>query len=183
MKKGFSLVELLIVVAFVLVFGMAISAAVIRNSKPISSFNEYETKVQQGLVLPEPTGYVVDLSGVLKEETKQKIESDLKALDQTAQVAVVTVKTTQPLSVEQYAIKLADKWKPGYKGKDNGIIFLIVTEDRKVRIEVGRGLEEVINDAKAGRILDESVVPFLRNNDWNGGALSGVEAISKEVKK
>lgn len=135
------------------------------------------------MVLPEATGYVIDQSGVLNADIKAKIESTLKTLDQTAQVAVVTVKTTQPWDEKQYAIKLAEKWKPGYKGKDNGIIFLVVTDDRKVRIEVGRGLEGVITDARVGQILDDSVVPFLRNNDWNGGIMSGVEALAKEVNK
>jgi uncharacterized protein len=175
MKKGFTLIELLIVVAIVGIIGLAVFSTA-KNPSSIT------TSTKQEVVLPEATGYVIDNAGVLKEETRQKIESTLKALDSTAQVAVVTVKTTKPMDEKQYSIKLAEKWKPGYKGKDNGVIFLIVTEDRKVRIEVGRGLESIINDAKAGRILDESVVPFLKNNDWDGGVMSGVEAISQEVK-
>ncbi len=175
MKKGFTLIELLVVTGIVMIFGLAIVSAVKSPSTSTSS--------KQEMILPEATGYVVDQAGVLKEETKRKVESTLKVLDPVAQVAVVTVKTTQPYDEKQYSIKLAEKWKPGYKGKDNGIIFLIVTEDRKVRIEVGRGLEAIINDAKAGRILDEAVVPFLKNNDWNGGVLAGIEAISKEVNR
>lgn len=177
MKKGFTLIELILVIAIVGVIGVA----AVKGLTP--STNQPATTSKYDMALPESTGYVVDQAGVLTEETKTKVESTLKALDQTAQVAVVTVKTTQPWDEKQYAIKLAEKWKPGYKGKDNGVIFLIVTDDRKVRIEVGRGLESVITDSKAGQILDDSVVPFLKSNDWNGGVVAGVEAISKEVNK
>lgn len=178
MKKGFTLIELLVVVGIVFAIGMVVVGAA---NNPQTTNNVQQI---QANVLPEATGYVVDNAGILKEETKQQLEAKLKALDPIAQVAVVTIKTYSPYADEkEYAIKLAEKWKPGYKGKDNGIIFLIVTEDRKVRIEVGRGLEGVINDAKAGRILDSTVVPFLKKNDWDGGILSGVDAISKEVSK
>ena len=132
---------------------------------------------------PEPIGYVVDTANVLSAETEATLTQILTELDSTAQVAVVTVETTQPQDEKQYAIELAERWKPGYEGKDNGVIFLIVTKDRKVRIEVGKGLESVLNDSKAGRILDDSVVPHLKNNDWDNGALSGVEAIKREVTK
>lgn len=176
MKKGTTPIEIMILLATVGVIFMAIFSAS-KNS------GEIKSGVKTEMVLPEATGYVVDESGILKPGTKTIIEEQLKALDSVAQVAVVTVKTTQPLDEKQYAIKLAEKWKVGYEGKDNGIIFLIVTEDRKVRIEVGRGLEGVINDAKAGKILDTAVVAFLKKNDWEGGILSGVTAISQEVNK
>ena len=176
--KGFSVIEFLIFFAIIVLIGK-LAFAVIGRSKPASNIQEAQVNV-----LPEATGYVVDQSGILSAEAKAKIEAILKALDQKAQVAVVTIKTYSPYADEkEYAIKLAEKWKVGYEGKDNGIIFLVVTEDRKVRIEVGRGLEGVINDAKAGRILDEAVVPFLKKNDWEGGITSGVESIAKEVNK
>lgn len=179
MSKGFTLIEFLVVVGIVALIGV-IAVSVAKPSSGIIS----PVPEEQTMVLPEATGYVVDQSNILSAEAKAKIETTLKALDEKAQVAVVTVKTYSPYSDEkEYAIKLAEKWKVGYKGKDNGIIFLIVTEDRKVRIEVGRGLEAVINDAKAGQILDDTVVPFLKKNDWEGGITAGVEAIVKEVSK
>lgn len=170
MKNGFSSMDVLVGGFILLALALLIFGG---TSNP---GNKEEVK------LPEATGYVIDEANVLKPDTKAVAEALLKKLDPKAQVAVVTVKTTQPLDEKQYAMKLAEKWKPGYKGKDNGIIFLVVTEDRKVRIEVGRGLEGSINDAKAGRILDESVVPYLKKNDWDGGVLSGVAAIEKNLE-
>lgn len=133
---------------------------------------------------PEPTGYVVDAAGVLKPETVTSVTKQLEEFDKAGkgQIAVVLVKTIQPEDIEGYSIKLADKFKAGHKNVDDGVIFVIATEDRKVRIEVGKGLEGKINDAKAGRILDNSVVPFLKNNDWNGGVVSGVKAIQENLQ-
>ncbi|MCG3203956.1 MAG: hypothetical protein KCHDKBKB_00633 [Elusimicrobia bacterium] len=133
-------------------------------------------------VYPSPTGYVVDTSNVLSEETELKVSNQLKEFDEKAQIAVVTVPSTGAESIEEYSINLAEAWKPGYEGKDNGVIFLIATTDRKLRIEVGRGLEEKLTDAEAGRILDNKVIPYLKNADWDGGVLSGVTAIIEEVK-
>ncbi len=130
---------------------------------------------------PTPDSYVVDRSDVLSESTENGLFQKLKAFDDKAQIAVVTVKTTGSMDEKQYAIKLAEQWKVGHAGKDNGIIFLIVTGDRKLRIEVGRGLEGSLNDAKAGRILDEHVVPDLKSNNWEAGITKGVDAIMKEV--
>ncbi len=169
---GMTLSLIVVVIAFVM-----IGSALLDGNKSTVPSSSKTTEVS----LPEATGYVVDQANILKSETKQKAEATLKSLDSKAQIAVVTVVTTQPLDEKQYAMKLAEKWKPGYKGKDNGIIFLIVTGDRKVRIEVGRGLEGSINDAKAGRILDDAVVPFLKKGDWDGGVLSGIDAIAKNL--
>lgn len=132
---------------------------------------------------PEPTGYVVDSSNILSVDDIDKITTICKSLEPKIQLAVVTVKTTKPLTDRDYSIKLAEKFKVGYKGEDNGIIFLIVTEDRRVLIEVGYGAESILNDSKCGRILDESVVPFLKQNKWRDGILSGVNRIYSEVNR
>lgn len=132
--------------------------------------------------IPEPTGYVVDNSGVIGDEVESKLRTSLQDFDQKAQIAVVTVPTTGKLDEAQYAIKLAEKWKVGHEDEDNGIIFLIVTDDRKLRIEVGYGLEDKITDAEAGSILDNSVIPSLKKGDWEEGIKNGVEAIMKEIE-
>lgn len=134
------------------------------------------------MVYPKPTNYVVDEADVISEDLEISLNSNLADFKDTAEIAVVTVKTTQPLDEKQYAINLAREWGVGSAEKDNGVLFLIVTEDRKVRIETGRGTEGVITDAEAGRILDNSVVPYLKNNDWEGGITSGILAIMEGAK-
>lgn len=135
---------------------------------------------KQEVFYPEPTNYLVDNAEVLKDDSG--ITKSLKEFDQIAQIAVVTVKTTKPLGIEQYAIKLAEKWKVGYKGLDNGVILLIVTEDRKLRIEVGRGLEGVLTDIEAKIIIDEVIVPYLKESKWDEGVKAGIEAIKQQIR-
>lgn len=130
---------------------------------------------------PDPTNYVVDSVGVLTNVNE--LNANLKGFDGIVQIAVAVVKTTEPLSIEEYGIKLAEKWKVGYAGKDNGAIIILATEDRKVRIEVGYGLEGQIPDAVAGRIIDESMIPYLKQSDWSGAVASGVEALKIKLSK
>lgn len=140
------------------------------------------TTTTQEITYPKPTNFVVDESDVISDELEVSLNKNLSDFRDTAEIAVVTVKTTQPLDEKQYAINLAREWGIGSAEKDNGVLFLIVTEDRKVRIETGRGTEGVLSDAEAGRILDNNVVPFLRDNDWEGGIKSGITAIMEGVK-
>ena len=137
---------------------------------------------KMGASYPEPTGYVVDAGKVLSQNAFKFLTDELTAFDKYAQVAVVTVNTTSPLSIEEYSIKLADKWKVGYKGLDNGVILLVAVKDRKIRIEVGRGIEDKLTDAEAGRIISNIIAPKLKAGDWDGGITDGAEAIMGEVK-
>lgn len=130
---------------------------------------------------PEPTGFVVDTSDVINNDIENQINQEAEAFKGSAEIAVVTIKTTQPLDEAQYAINLATKWGVGDKQKDNGVLLLIVTEDRKVRIEVGTGLEGEITDSEAGRILDNIVVPALKAGDWSKASLEGFHAIQGEI--
>lgn len=133
--------------------------------------------------LPEPTGYVVDTIGLLKPGTVKSLTTTCENLDKVAQVAVCVVGSTQPDTIEYFSIKLAEKWKVGYKGVDNGIIIILAKTDRKVRIEVGRGMESIITDAKAGRIINDTIIPFFKQGDWDGGLIAGLDAIKKEITK
>lgn len=127
---------------------------------------------------PEPTGYVVDSANVLNGEAKAALEKQLSDYAKSGgEIAVLTVESTSPLTIEEYGVNLGNKWKVGKKGLDNGAILIIATQDRKVRIEVGSGAEGQLSDSKAGKILDDSVIPYLKTNDWNGGVVSGVNAI------
>ncbi|MBN1689760.1 MAG: TPM domain-containing protein [Dehalococcoidia bacterium] len=133
---------------------------------------------------PELTGYVNDNAGLLSDQAGAELESQLAQLekDTTAQVFVATVKSLEGDSIEDYASRLFEKWKIGQKDKDNGILFLVALDDRKMRIEVGYGLEPVITDGRAGRIRDDDVLPLFKINDYEGGIKAGVALIEKYIR-
>lgn len=141
------------------------------------------TQSTQEAYFPEPTNYVVDSAGVLDPSTVTTLNETLKNFDGTAQIAVAVIDTTAPYSIEQYGIKLADKWKVGYEGRDNGAIIILAVQDRKVRLEIGKGLEGDITDGQAGEIVDTAMIPYLKNNDWDNALISGVNAIIQKLNK
>jgi len=134
-------------------------------------------------VYPDYSGFVNDFAGVIDSATSQKLESLCRALEKktSAELAIATVRTVAPLDSKEYAVKLFEKWKIGKKGKDNGILMLLAMEERRVEVEVGYGLEGVINDAKAGEILDRYVVPFFKQGKFGEGLYNGAEAIAAEI--
>jgi uncharacterized protein len=98
-------------------------------------------------------------------------------------VAVLTIPTLAGESLEDFSLHVAhDAWHLGQKGKDNGVLILVVRDDRKVRIEVGRGVEGVLTDLLAGRIADRVMIPHFREKDWEGGIAAGVEAVTQAVR-
>ena len=132
---------------------------------------------------PEATNYAVDAANALTPGELATMNNLLKTMDTDKhQFAVVIVKTTSPLSIEEYGIKLAEKWKVGYKGIDNGAIVILATDDRKVRIEVGYGLEGQINDAKAGRIIDDFMIPALKNAQWGTAITAALVELNNQTK-
>ena len=174
-NKGFTVFELLAFIAIGITAVFAVGA-IISVNKPYTPATQRENWV----FYPEPTNYLVDSAEVLIGD--EGITLSLKEFDQIAQIAVVTVKTTQPLTIEEYAIKLAEKWKVGYKGLDNGAILLIAVEDRKLRIEVGRGIEGSLTDIEAKTIIDKVIVPYLKEGKWDEGVTAGVETIKQEIR-
>ncbi|MBI5701566.1 TPM domain-containing protein [Candidatus Saganbacteria bacterium] len=134
-------------------------------------------------VYPNYVGYVNDFANVLDSSTKNQINEICVSLEAItkSELAVVTVKTTAPLDSKSYVVKLFEKWKVGKKGLDNGVIFLLASDDRRVEIEVGYGLEGVINDAKAGEILDQFVVLSFKKGDFSEGMLLGSKALSQRI--
>ncbi len=136
--------------------------------------------------LPETAGFVTDEAGVISAEDKRIIEavaSEIKSKS-GAEVAVLTVKTFEPYgSIEEFAIDTASKWGIGEKGKDNGVLIVVSTGERKLRIEVGYGLEGAIPDGLAGTIMDKYMVPYLRNNDFSTGLKNGFIAVSSVVAR
>ena len=134
--------------------------------------------------LPSPSGWVVDEGAKLSKQSKAYIYSTSDALAKGGgpEVAVAVVNSISPENIESYSIKLAEYWKVGKKGKDNGVLFVVAVKERKLRIEVGYGLEGKLNDAKAGQILDRYVVPSLKAGNWDKGIVDGYNAILQAIK-
>src|ERR1700723_3290600 len=133
--------------------------------------------------LPAPTGYVNDFAGVLSPGVKQNLEILCTQVDRQAhaQIAVVTVKTIDgDQSIEEFTTALEDKWKVGAKGTDRGVILLFVMTPRRGRIEVGYGLEGILNDAKVGDI-GRSMVPAATQGDYNTAIPLGVTQIARII--
>lgn len=142
------------------------------------------TALAQGPAFPEYQGFVNDYAGLLSPAVKTQLDAKLSQLemDTTAEVAVVTVKSLEGESVDEYAVRLFEKWKIGKKDKDNGVLFLVALDDRKMRIEVGYGLEPLITDGRAGRIRDNDVIPRFKEDDYEGGITAGVTSIEKYIR-
>ena len=135
--------------------------------------------------IPEATSdfYVNDFADILSQSTKDYIIEANKDLNAKtgAQIVVTTIDTLNGEDIETYATEMFRSYGIGDSEKNNGVLFLIVSGDRKLRIEVGYGLEGAINDAKAGRILDTYVIPSLQNDEWDKGVLNGFQAIAEET--
>jgi uncharacterized protein len=136
------------------------------------------------LEAPVLKGRVNDTGGMLSPETERRIETLLKELEETdsTQVAVLTVPSLGGDSLEDFSIRVAERWKIGRKGFDNGVILLVARDDRKVRIEVGYGLEGRLTDLTAGRIIRDRIVPEFRAGRFDQGVLNGVAAIAEVVR-
>src|SRR5262249_56782346 len=124
-------------------------------------------------------------AGVIDPTTRQQLTNMLRDLQQktTAEIAVVTVNSTQSLSPFDYAMKIAETWKPGAKGKDNGVVFLVATKDRKMFIVTGYGVEGVLPDGKVGEIQDEYIVPYFKRGDYARGILAGAQVMADLIGK
>jgi len=127
--------------------------------------------------VPKLAARVTDLTATLSAEQRQALEVRLAEFEKAkgAQIGVLIVPTTQPEPIEQYARRVLDEWKLGRKGIDDGALLLVAMKDRKLRIEVQYGLEGVLPDATAKRIIDETVVPRFKSQDFYGGISAGVE--------
>ncbi|HEV2606456.1 MAG TPA: YgcG family protein [Xanthomonadaceae bacterium] len=130
-------------------------------------------------VVPVPplTARVTDQTGSLDSDQTQALETKLAAFEHSkgSQFAVLIVPTTGDETIEQFSIRVTDVWKLGRKGVDDGALLLIAKDDRRARIEVGRGLEGVIPDAIANRIIDEDLRPKFREGDFAGGLQAAVD--------
>jgi uncharacterized protein len=135
------------------------------------------------VAVPPLTAPVIDLTGTLSGGAVSRIEAQLTQFQakRGSQIAVLIVPTTQPEDIEQYGIRVAEAWKLGRKGIDDGAILLVAKNDRRARIEVGYGLEGALSDAVSNRIIDETVAPHFKLGDFDGGVEAGVEQIISVV--
>ena len=138
---------------------------------------------QQLVPVPALSSPVTDLTGTLTPDQVAALDAKLRAFEQAkgSQIAVLIVATTEPEAIEQYALRVAEAWKLGRKGVDDGALLLVALQDRKVRIEVGYGLEGALPDAIANRIIDEDVVPQFRRGDFHGGIATAVDRMMRVV--
>jgi len=142
------------------------------------------TFVGHAAEVPFLAGRVNDIAGLLKPSTFVELESILKAHEDSTsnQVAVLIISSLEGESLEEYSIRVAETWRLGQKGKDNGVLLLVARDDRKVRIEVGRGLEGDLTDQICGMIIRHEIVPRFRDGDFDGGVRAGVLAILAAIQ-
>ena len=131
------------------------------------------------VAIPALTQRITDLTHTLAADQISTLESKLRVFEQTkgSQIVILILPTTQPDDIAQYTIRLADAWKIGRKGVGDGVIIVVAKNDHKLRIEVGRGLEGVIPDIYAKRIIAENIAPLFKQGDMNGGLNAGVDKI------
>ncbi len=129
------------------------------------------------VAVPALTGRVVDLTGTLSGAAVSRIENELADFEtkKGSQISVLIVPTTEPEDIEQFGIRVADRWKLGRKNVDDGAILLVAKQDRRVRIEVGTGLEGVLPDAIASRIVGDTITPLFKQGNFDGGVEAGVD--------
>jgi len=128
---------------------------------------------------PPLTGRIVDEAALLSPEDERAIETDLEALEEksTDQLVVYTTRSLQGYDIADIGYRLGRFWQIGQKGKDNGAILIVAPSERKVRIEVGRGLEPQLTDAMSKLIIENAILPAFRRGDFAGGVKAGVRDI------
>jgi uncharacterized protein len=133
--------------------------------------------------IPVPRGYVSDYAGVLPAPVVQRLDeliAELKAKT-GAEIAVVVVDSTEPLSAFDYAMKVAEAWKPGAAGKDNGVVFLVAVQDRRMFILTGYGVEGALPDGRVGEIRDRIVRPAFKRGDYATGVEAGTAELAATI--
>lgn len=134
--------------------------------------------------VPELSRRVTDLTATLSAEQVIALENKLEAFEvkKGSQIAVLIVPTTQPKDIAEFGIEVADLWQVGRKGVDDGVILIVAKDDRKLRLEVGYGLEGVIPDAVAKRVIAETITPYFKEGDYANGIDAGVVQLMKLIE-
>lgn len=144
----------------------------------------WTTRAGSDVPVPDLLSPVTDQTGTLDKAAIAALESRLRGFEteKGSQIAVLIVATTQPETIEQYSMRVAETWKLGRKGVDDGILLLVAKDDRAVRIEVGYGLEGVVSDIHSKRVIEEEIVPRFRQGDFHGGIEAAVGRLIGLVK-
>jgi uncharacterized protein len=142
--------------------------------------------VQPAFALKVPTsdGYVTDRAGMLSSGVEREIENILRSFEgsDSTQIVVLTIPTLEGEALDEYALRVAETWAVGQGDRDNGALLLVARDDRKIRIEVGYGLEGRLTDLLAGRIIDNEITPRFKQGDFDGGISAGVDAMVLAVR-
>lgn len=135
--------------------------------------------------VPELANHRVhDDAGVLSQQTISYLEQSLREFEDSTsnQLAILIVPSLEGETIDQFGIRVADAWKLGTAGNDNGVILLVALQERKMRIEVGQGLEGPLPDAICNRIIRNEMAPSFRRQDYDGGVMASIDAIRKAIK-
>ena len=135
------------------------------------------------IAVPPLTGRVIDQTATLTAEQKADMEQTLQSFEarKGSQLAVLIVHTTAPETIEQYSLRVAEKWKLGRKKVDDGALLVVAKNDRTLRIEVGYGLEGALNDVTSKRIISEMITPRFKQGDFYGGVTVGIEQMMRVI--
>ncbi|MCX5702587.1 MAG: TPM domain-containing protein [Candidatus Omnitrophica bacterium] len=133
--------------------------------------------------VPQPAGWVNDFAGVIDKGNADKLSSLIEEVEQktTTEIAVVTINSISPYDEKEYARVLFDNWKPGKKGKDNGVLVLLAVKERRWRIETGYGVEGILPDGRCGEIGRNYMVPYLKEGKYGEGLYQGIRAIANII--
>jgi uncharacterized protein len=164
-------------------FAFALGLAAALLAQPLAA--QWETGTDGLRPIPPLSAHVTDLTQTLSAADKAALEAKLADWEArtTNQLAVLIVPTTQPEPIEAYSLRVAEKWQIGRKGHDNGALFLVAKDDRKMRIEVGYGFEGTLTDATSRRIIAENVAPYFREGKFAAGINAGVDRIISVVSE
>ncbi|MFJ9534192.1 TPM domain-containing protein [Herbaspirillum sp. NPDC101396] len=139
---------------------------------------------QDFVAVPALTSHVMDQAGMLDEQQRRTLDQVLTDYETRtgSQIAVLLIASTAPEAIEQYGIRVADAWKLGRKGIDDGVILIVAKDNpkalRRLRIEAGRGVQGSLTDAQSKRILEDVIAPHFRQNDYYGGLAAGISALT-----
>lgn len=144
----------------------------------------FYTTVWAQVEIPDLTHRVTDLTATLSDQQSMALENRLAAFEANkgSQIAVLIIPTTQPEDIAQFGIRVAEAWKIGRKNVDDGVILIVAKEDRKLRLEVGYGLEGAIPDAIAKRVIAETITPFFKKGDFAGGIEAGITQLMQLIE-